>query len=236
MAKPEIAVYRGNIYVVWRGGDDNIYIDKSTDGGATFGTDVRVNPVGGINRMPSLAVGDAIYVSWINASEKAVYCAKSIDGGASFGPPVRVASLFVDPKAPSMAASGDNIYIIWWDIDQQDYKPYIWFTKSTDGGALFEAVIKVGSAGMIPKQSIASHNNKIFITWAHENVYLVASGDGGVSFSENIKVNDASPKPEHEHGQPSVVVKGENIYVVWTDVRYNGRNVFFCKGNWRLIE
>jgi hypothetical protein len=234
-AKPEIAVYGGNIYVVWAGGDDNIYIDKSTDGGATFGTDVRVNPVGGIHRMPSIAVGGDIYVSWNNASETGIYCAKSIDSGASFALPVRVASLFVEPKEPSIAASGDNIYIVWWDVDQQDVtKSNIWFTKSTDGGTLFEANVKVGSAGTFPDQSITSHNNKIFVTWSHENVYLIASGDGGVSFGENIKVSDASPRPDYEHGRPSIAVKGENIYVAWQDARYNGWNIFFCKGSWGL--
>lgn len=234
-AKPEIAVYGGKVYVAWAGGDDNVYMDKSTDGGATFGTDVRVNPVGGIHRMPSVVVSNDIFVLWNAVAEKGIYCAKSTDGGASFGPPVRVTGLSTDPREPSVAVGGDNVYVTWWDIDQEDItKSNIWFTKSTDGGTLFGASVKVGSTGGFPDQSITNCNNKIFITWSHENIYLIASGDGGVSFGENIKVSDAPPRPDSGHRWPSVAVKGENIYVVWQDGRYGGWNVFFCKGSWGL--
>lgn len=234
-AEPQIAVCRSSIYVVWEGDDGNIYIDKSTDG-VTFGRDVRVNPAGGVHRMPSMAIEEnAIYVVWNNVTERGIYLAKSIDGGASFGPPVRVAGLFVDPRRPSVAASGDNIYVLWWDLDQEDInKSHIRFTRSTDGGGLFEACVKVGSAGEVADPSITNYNDKLFITWSNENIYLVASGDGGVSFGENIKVSDAPPRPGYEHRYPSVVVKGENIYVVWQDSRHSGWNVFFCRGSWRL--
>ena len=98
---PTITTYNNEVYVVWM--DDrtsvyHIYFAKSTDHGATFGTNVRVDssPSDAICEYPDIKVTSTgtICVVWHEyLSSKGnydVYYSESIDGGDSFSARVRV--------------------------------------------------------------------------------------------------------------------------------------------------
>lgn len=94
----------GNIYLAWNdgrraGGNGDIYFAKSTDGGQTFGSNVRVNAEGSAIEnfeiwQPAVAADGSgnVYVAFSventdNNIDEA-YFARSADGGASFQPEI----------------------------------------------------------------------------------------------------------------------------------------------------
>jgi hypothetical protein len=156
---PDIAVDNsGNIYVVWqdnRGnrGDHDIYLAKSTDSGATFNANVRVDDNGtGIFDQLHPCIGadnlGNIYIAWEDERESKtdfdIYFTKSIDGGATFVTPNVHADddtgtgLQKKPKiAVNNSASPPVLYIVWQDdrIIQNNFD--VFFTYSTDGGTIW---------------------------------------------------------------------------------------------------
>ncbi len=100
---------KGEVYVAWAG-PDGIVIDKSEDGGFSFGKDVKVSaqpggwdyPAAGLQRHNGLPVtgcdvsrgkfGGSVYVCWADKrnGDSDVFVAASRDGAKTWGEPVRV--------------------------------------------------------------------------------------------------------------------------------------------------
>jgi hypothetical protein len=117
-------------YIVWVSSDNNIYFDKSTDGGATWGTDVRVNDDISANReWPSIALdgSDNIYVVWMDDRDgnNNIYFSYSMDGGATFSPDTFVHSGAGDDKFPGIEAGTETdlseLHIGWTRADTTLY-------------------------------------------------------------------------------------------------------------------
>jgi hypothetical protein len=151
----------GEVYLAWAG-PKGVVIDKSTDGGWTFGKDVRVTdmpggwdlPLTGIERhngMPVTAVDispgprrGTVYVNWIDVrnGDPDVFVAASQDGARSWGAAVRV---------NDDGAGADQLFT-WFAVDPVDgalnvifhdrrgregLMTGVTFARSVDGGRTF---------------------------------------------------------------------------------------------------
>jgi len=179
----------GTVYVSWLdydvtvGGTGTIYLDSSTDGGATW---VSNRLVAAIN-LPPLNVTTAFLVS--DALAK--------------GAPV----LAVSPSDPN------DLYLMYAynnpanPLDEAD----IYFMSSTNGGYAWSTAIQVNddpsnNDQILPWMAVM-RNGTIVAAWydrrndasdANWDVYTTTSTDGGVTFSPNQPVNDpgtAAPTP-----------------------------------------
>jgi len=93
---PSIAVSAQQVVLTWAATAEsrtNIYAARSTDGGRTFTTPVRVNDVEGDARVngeqaPRVAIGDDVVVGWISklSGQSRLRIARSTDGGLTFAP------------------------------------------------------------------------------------------------------------------------------------------------------
>lgn len=98
----------------------SIWVDRSTDGGATFGVDLPVR-MGGINRSPRLAVDDegVVHLVWeVQGLDGGIAYSFSRDVGESFSDPI----LLVDASeesgpasVPSIAVHGESLLLTWLD-------------------------------------------------------------------------------------------------------------------------
>ncbi len=103
----------GGVYIVWDDfgtGDADVLFTKSTDGGLTWSSPLRVNDVAqGQQFLPDIAVsGGIISVIWYDSrlgqlpngtiTNLDVFYAESTDGGSSFSKNVRVTSSSFDPN------------------------------------------------------------------------------------------------------------------------------------------
>ena len=230
----------GTIYVSWldynvrTGGIGIIYLDKSSDGGVTWGTDIAVTPAA-INLPPLrlnsgsdvLAKGaPVIAVSPTNPNEVYIVYA-------------------ADPTEPAGAPN-----------DEAD----IFFIKSTNGGTTWSSPLQVNSDSTISDQFLpwmeVKPNGTIDVVWYDRrndpmdlnwDVYMATSTDGGNSFSTNIQLNDtsfASPANRWLGEYLGLVVDSSYGYVAWTSSvkdTVNG-DIYFDKtpnnvgGYWRFDE
>jgi len=154
----------GNVYVVWAG-PRGIEMDKSTDGGKTFGEDrvimdmpggwsSDVEGIGRHNGMPVTGVDhslgpyrDSIYVNWIDErnGDKDVFLAYSRDKGETWSKPVRVNN--DDSKRDqfftwmAVDPTDGSINIAFYDRrDTQETGTRLTLCRSVDGGQTFQNI------------------------------------------------------------------------------------------------
>ena len=150
----------GTIYLAWQSFNDgtpaggNMYVSKSTDDGVNWSSPVQVNDVAqkaNVGKATFLAWGAGkLHIVWSDErsdSEGDVYYDSSVDG-INFGTDVLVNdSTYRYQEDPSVVVgAGTNctgtIYVVWQDL-RSNSSYDIYGTRSTDGGATFEANIAV---------------------------------------------------------------------------------------------
>jgi hypothetical protein len=179
---PNVAVAPdGTVYVVWlefpvtSGGQvpGALYLDRSTDGGLTWGADRLVQPILTLpNRLsnfggqpdvvarsyPSMAVSPSnpqeLYVVYAAdpdlpyaGDEADVFFTRSPDGGLSWSPPLRVHPVSSGHQfEPWIAVHQDgSINVAWYEAPPNDLGPWwnVMLAGSKDGGLNFTAPIVV---------------------------------------------------------------------------------------------
>ena len=210
MPVPAVAA-DGTVYVSWldynvmTGGQGTIHIDKSTDGGANWGTDTKVRTI----NLPPLRVSRAdgtldalakgapvlaasptnaneLYITYAadpnpaDGDEADIFLIKSINGGANWAAPVKVNH--------DDTTSGDNI-LPWIDVKPNGTIDVAWYDR---------------------------RNDPLDILW---DVYIARSTDGGASFSANVQVNDtsfATPTNGWLGEYLGLAVDGSDAYLAFT--------------------
>ena len=212
--KPDIALSNaGNIYVAFEG-TTGIDFAKSTNGGASFNTQIPVSTAG---EDAAVAAYDGnVYIVW--CEDYKIYYARSTDGGDSFETKVQVNDGGSWNEEPDVAVNSSGaIYVVWEDDGT------IYIDKSTDGTAFGTDVIVNDSFIVVEKPSIAiDSDDNILVAWSGRmggmtnHVYLAKSTDGGATFSAAVRVSAEDTEARY----PSVVVDptdSSKIYVAWVD-------------------
>ncbi len=239
---PEIAVDgEDNIYVVWEDHrneplpgvyNPDIYFSRSTDGGESFGPNIRINDDISLSAQtdPEIATGKdcEVYVVWadarndqngsLNGIDWDIYFAKSINKGESFSDNIMVNDdpTYSAQTCPNIATDcSGNIYVVWADQrpgpgdESGNYKIYL--SKSTNRGFSFgpDIFIKGGPGGA----DIVADDKGVYITYVFGNGYLVYSEDGD-NFSEPMCIT-------LEECVPRIALDSQsNIYLVWGDIYF----------------
>ena len=104
----------------------------------------------------------------------------------------RFVLLFLAP----IAASGDNVYVTWWDNKTGNWE--VFFARSTDNGETFDNAINLSNAmGRSEDSNIAASGDNVYVTWwdnktGTREVYFRASTDNGETFGNAIMLNSTS--------------------------------------------
>jgi hypothetical protein len=104
----------------------------------------------------------------------------------------RFVPLFLAP----IAASGDNVYVTWWDNKTGNWE--VFFARSTDNGETFDNAINLSNAmGRSDDSNIAASGDNVYVTWwdnktGTREVYFRASTDNGETFGNAIMLNSTS--------------------------------------------
>ncbi|MCP4121393.1 MAG: T9SS type A sorting domain-containing protein, partial [Bacteroidetes bacterium] len=192
----------GDVYVLWldynviTGGNGVMLLDKSTDGGLTWGNDVVVNTIplppinlnGGTDaRAKGAAVlrtdpanPNGLYIVYaadpdgLGADEADIFFIKSLNGGASWSSPLQLNDDVTtnDQVLPWMEVKSNGIIdVVWYDRrnDPADLLWDVYATSSTDGGASFAVNSKVSTTSFATPQTKSGR-------WFGEYLGLVVSG------------------------------------------------------------
>jgi hypothetical protein len=233
------------VYVVWqdrRNGRDDIYCNRSLDGGTTWlQDDVRVNtdpPAVNEHRAPQVAAsGSSVYVTWLDSrSGNATYFNRSLDGGTSWLP----ADLRLDRGAPmgyaslqQIAAADSSVHVVWQD--RRNGRDDTYCNCSLDGGATWLANdVRVNrdppavNEHRVPQ--VAAAESMVHVAWLDSRsgaaIYFNRSTDGGITWlNDDVRIDRGSPIGVASLQQ--VAASGSLVSVTWQD-RRNGRDdVYF---------
>lgn len=252
---PDITVdSEGNIHVVWEDNRNSgttysdVYYSRSTDGGQSFETNIRVNDdmTNKGQGIPVVTVNEdlEVFVAWNDCRDyvdgshpRGVYFAKSEDQGQSFGESIKVndvpGALGITVRGVAITSYGEkDVYVAWEDTRNVDGPTGedIYFAKSVDSGESFEANVRVSDDEERATQFVVSldadDEGNIYIAWQdtrdrpedYYEVYFSKSTDGGFSFSPNLRISDVEGFVYSGH--PSIAADSfGNVYIVWQDDR-----------------
>lgn len=177
----------GNIYIAWpdsRNGNQDIFIANSTNGGASFGANHRINDDSGSSSqyMVDLAVDGTgkVHAAWEDGREGAwnIYYANSTDGGNSWTPNIKVttASTPFTYDRPgdyfALRAGPDNtIYIVWTDGRGTDFDIYY---ARNPGFPSATVTVTTQPAGLPVTVDGASAKSPVTNTWILNSTHTVS--------------------------------------------------------------
>jgi len=178
----------GTLYNIWtdsRGGGLDIMIAASTNGGQSWGTNVRVNDVTtGDQRMPDLAIDSAgtVHAAWIDdrTGNHNIFYANSTNGGQTWSTNLKVTD---EESSSSLDRPGDyfaieagpqnQAYVLWTDgrtSDGSDYEIYFARNPGFPGATLTASTNPAGLKVQIDGTTYTSPAQKVVVIGSTHSV------------------------------------------------------------------
>ena len=251
--------FSGRVYISYtqfRSTTGKIQVSFSSNGGASFSTEMIVSD-SDVNQgsIPAVGPNGEVYVVWRDLVNNRIKIAKSNNGGTSFSTPVVVANtvpipnplpntLFRTNSFPALAVDpqSGNVYVAWSDYGNLNAD--ILFSRSTNGGQTFSGRVKINDDTTTSDQFfpwLASLNGTVSAVFydrrldpsnVNLDVFYTDSTDGGVTFSENVRITDLSIDPNVQfQGQfigdyIGLALTDTNAHPAWTDTRNLNQDIF----------
>jgi hypothetical protein len=226
-----------------RGGVPQIYLARSTDGGATFGVAAPVALSTDTQLTPSVLVTKTtVYVAFqsrTTALGARILVARSTDGGQTFEAPIPVTTLGpgsdkkLDEWKPALAEGPSGaVFLAFVSGDTGNER--VLCARSTTGGATWQITAADGEPPAFAGLNIRNNqwapaiaiepNGDVAVAWTDFRTYnwdivLARSIDGGQSFGPASRIDDGTDARERIHSDPALLASGGPLVAAWTDVR-----------------
>jgi hypothetical protein len=173
--RPSVTVSGSVIHIVWedtRDGNSEIYYKRSSDGGLSWGTDIRLtnNPSTSYTNYNYAwciaSSGNVIHVVWwdFRDNNSEIYYKRSADGGLNWGTDIRMTNNSSTSEYPSVSASGLNVHILW--IDSRDGNHEVYYKHSTDGGINWGADYRLTNNSYTSEHSsVTQSGSSVHVLW-----------------------------------------------------------------------
>lgn len=231
----------GTVYMTWydcyfQGHQPgSLYVDISTDGGVSFGTDIKVSNFDAppkytysnsgfkAKSFPS-AAGDPndpqkLYITY--CADPDGYFDRRLDMGKEPGvPPSGTGSM-----GPVIDREGSYVYVIWEDFRNGNQD--IYFNRSADNGQTWNLpdigpldITDIPGNGVSSRPKISSSGNHVYAVWEDyrlpanpSHIYMTSSSDNGLTWKADQIVSGGIG-----HAQfPAITSTGNFVYVAWQD-------------------
>jgi hypothetical protein len=226
------AVSNSLMYALWKNtttGNNNIFFKRVISSENIFSpaTKLSNNPDGEPVSGPVLsAYANSLYILWenLNSGNYTILLRKSTDNGATFGPTKKVVDTTAYAQDLQVAATGDNVYILWRDGSTES----IFLKSSIDGGLTFGPAVKLSNttAAAASELKIAAAGSNVYVLWKdlslhnHYSILLRESMDTGISFGPAVKLSNTTAASDLK-----IAAAGSNVYVLWTDMLSGNFNI-----------
>ena len=242
----------GDVYVAWQDAPlsvqnpGRIYVDKSTDGGVTFGVDVLAVsyntcarwPKGGSSFMvrgfPSIAVSP-IQNALGNYDVYVVYAEdpdRSTDIIIESDTPLGSNS----STTPEVACYANYVYAVWVDTRDGAGNGDIYFNRSGDNGATWGTDQRINTpttpgAVMVQTPRIAVDSSDVYVVWEDRrngsaSLYFNYSSDFGATWqTSDMRIDTGTTPGTTNAWAPQIGAYRGNVYIVWTDDRSGDADV-----------
>jgi hypothetical protein len=226
-----------------------VLLRYSEDGGQTFlpaGDEIRLDRLDTGDpqaeaRAPALdcRAGGAVAVAWEDdrSGDPEIFVAVSQDGAASWSDELRVddAPEGVAARRPRVAIGGGDparIHIAW--EDERDGRNDVYVTTSEDGGTTWSAPLRLTgapAAGNAPVEEwdLDADGSQAVVAWIDDrnggqdfdarDVYAVRSLDGGLSWSDEARLDTGTGPGEADSDRVALAAEGDGYVVLYRDFR-----------------
>ncbi len=230
---PSISVTGLVVHIAWhdfRNGTSEIYYKRSTDGGISWGADVRLTNNFDASEFSSVSVsGSFVHVVWQDFSDGdwEVFYKRSTDAGVSWSVDTRLTNDSINSFEPSVSVSGSVVHVVWYDFRHGQSE--IYYKRSTDDGISWGVDARLTNdpaASGLP--SISVSGSVVHVVWfdnrdGNYEIYYKHSTDGGLSWETDTRLTNNSAASNY----PSVSVSGSVVHVIWTDLRDGNREIYY---------
>ena len=232
-----LAASGDTVHLVWFDTRDTtieiyeIYYKRSTDGGLTWGPDLRMTAEPADSRAPSIAASGAysmmVWYDKRDGSNGEIYFRKSDDGGLTWSPDTR---LTYDPaysSRPSVALSGMTAHVFWGDSRTGLFE--IFYKRSTDNGSTWTPDTQLtGQSGITSWPFAVSEGPHVEIIWYDTRdgtyeIYTKRSLNGGSTWGPDERLTHYSSWKFC----PALALSGANIHVAWSDGRHGQGEIYY---------
>lgn len=230
---PGVFVSGTTVHILWsesRDGNMEAYYKRSSDGGLSWGADIRLSnnyaeswyPVGA-------AYGSNVHVFWTDNRDGnfEIYYKRSTDGGLSWGAETRLTNTASNSQNPTVAVNGSLIHLLYYDDRDGNFE--IYYKRSTDGGLTWGTDNRLSNAsGTSGTPSVAVSGTNVHITWedqrdGNNEIYYKKSTNGGLNWGTDTRLTNSSAMSLYA----SVCVSGTLVHVVWFDERDGNREIYY---------
>lgn len=223
-----VAASGSTVHILWRdvrNGSFDLFYKRSIDNGASWSPDSNLVPHNAGALASSAAIistGSVVYIAWSDTRDSGnyeIYFKCSTTGGISWGPDTRLTTSNPLSERPIITASGDNIHLIWAELNNLTYK------RSTNGGNSWsnDTIIAANVLGA-SNPSIFLSGTHVHFAYTHDppntEVFYNHSVNGGISWDSNLKLSNSLSSTHDVHIRAS----GSAVHMVWWDTRNGSTN------------
>ena len=243
-SNPAVSVSGSVVHIIWddnRDGNYEIYYNRSTNGGTTWGTDTRLTNDSAASQTPCIsASGSVVNAVWTDNRDgfhAEVYYKRSTDGGLSWGADTRLTNDPAGSWGASVSASGLLVHVIW--LDGRNAYQNVFYKRSTDGGLNWGADTQLtnnDSTRLANNPSVAVSGSNVHVIWMDSpretyapEIYYKHSTDGGITWGAGTQLTTNYTSATLFS---TISASGSNVHVVWDDNRNSAANYeIYYKGS-----
>jgi fibronectin type 3 domain-containing protein len=241
------------IYLTWMDytvDNSQVMFTKSSDGGTTFGSAVKVSKGTDAAAFPRMALDSNGYIHlvWQDSRDGGfnIYYSVSKDGGVTFSSNKLIAGVdSADQTEPAIAVdNGNHVYVTYTNVNNTESD--IHFIKSLDSGDTWLNYLQISddieNTTQKTSRMAVDSTGKIYVVWEdnrshrgdiYYDIYTSNSTDSGLTFGTNEKVNNDPYKNIHHlvtnHIWADIVIDStDKGYVTWVDNREKNYDVYLA--------
>lgn len=229
---PAIAVSGSSVHIVWRDYRDlnaKLYYIRSSDGGNCWDTISQLtNSLHCFN--PSLTVsGSFVHMVYYEYSDQKgeIYYMRSTDAGLTWEPETRLTNDPAFSMYPSIAASGPDLHVAWFD--RRDGNLEIYYKRSEDAGINWGPDTRLTNNDFYSNYPcIGVYESNIHLLFmdnrsGNYEIYYKNSVDGGINWNSEYCLSDNTGVSRFSN----LAVSGQELFAVWANDRDGNDDIYF---------
>jgi len=235
------------VHVIWadyRDGNGEIYYKRSSNGGFSWGNDIRLTNDGNASQHPSAAVsGSDIVVVWddTRAGNYEIYFKRSTDNGTTWGMDTRLTNNTAISDIPCISIWGSLVIAVWRDNRGANAIEHAYYKRSTDAGLTWGPDSRITSDIMTQwYPSVAISGNDVHVVWEdyrvsggqNGEIFYKHSADGGINWGNDKQLTSEAGASVRPSLSTSGSLSSPNVHIIWTDERDGNKEIYYkCSTN-----